>query len=279
MAFTKAAEVAALVKRHVLPGVVVSIGQAEGVPGLEVVIRGFSHPDDGMSRLWHIELRGPSGPMLDMVIIGLRKAGFELSGSAPLLKGVLTQVLDRVERARMNAAARKQEEQIEKAQFKAELSAETMDVQREAARQIEEPREKLASLEEMVGDIALMPSPRGPQGPAGPAGQDGKDGTAADLEDAELKDLGVVLSVDAEDRQVLTWKDGKMAAPLCPPRLWRHLQRRRRRRRRWWHLRRVRRQVSVSTRWATRSRTLAHSRTCSRASPRSRSIPTAASGH
>ena len=217
MAFTKAAEVAALVKRHTLPGVVISIGQSQGVVGVEIIVLGFSHPDDGMSRLWHVELRGPSGAMLDLIIIGLRKAGFELSGSAPLLNGVLTQVLDRVERARMNAATRKQEERVEKAQFKAELSAETLGVQREASRQIDELKEKLASLEEMMSDFALMPQPRGPQGPAGRDGKDGENGTPASLDDAELKDLGDVLSVDAEERQVLTWKDSKWQ-PLHVPR-------------------------------------------------------------
>ncbi len=87
MAFTKAAEVAGLVKRHVLPGVVISLGEAQGVPGIEVVVKGFSHPEDGMSRVWYIHLLGQSGMMLDLIIRGLRKAGFEMSGSAPLMRG------------------------------------------------------------------------------------------------------------------------------------------------------------------------------------------------
>jgi hypothetical protein len=74
MAFSKAAEVASLVARSVLPGVVVSIGAPQGAQGIEVVVRGFTHPEDGMSRVWHIHLLGQSGIMLELTIRGLRKA-------------------------------------------------------------------------------------------------------------------------------------------------------------------------------------------------------------
>ena len=217
MAFTKAAEVAALVKRHVLPGVVVSIGEAQGSPGIEVVVRGYKHPDDGFSRLWLIDLIGNSSAMLDLTIVGLRKAGFDMRGAAPLMRGVLTQMLTRVEIAAMRQAKRDQDRKVEKAQLKADLQAETLQAKQQSQEQIEVLRDEVTGLKEMVGDLALMPQPRGPQGPAGPAGKDGEDGTAVDLGDAELKDLGDVLSVDAEERQVLTWKDGKWQ-PLYVPR-------------------------------------------------------------
>ena len=68
----------------------------------------------------------------------------------------------------------------------------------------------------MIDDIALMPQPRGPQGAPGRDGVDGKDGSVLDLSEAELKDLGDVLDVEAQDRQVLTWKDGKWQ-PLYVP--------------------------------------------------------------
>ena len=115
MAFTKAIQVADLIKRNVLPGVVVSVGEAQGSPGIEVVVKGFSHPDDGMSRLWIIDLIGSSGMMLDLVITGLRKAGFEFRGAAPLMRGVLTQLLSRVEIAQMRAKQRELDSKKEKA--------------------------------------------------------------------------------------------------------------------------------------------------------------------
>ena len=217
MAFTQAKQVAELVKRHVLPGVVVSVGKAQGAP-LEVVIRGFRHPEDGLSRLWLIDLIGQSGVMLDMVIIGLRKAGFEMSGAAPLMRGVLTQMLTRVEIAKMRAREREVEKKKEKAEFKAELQAETLIAQQDVSKEIEGIRDEITGLREMFDDIALMPAPRGKQGPAGRDGVDGKDGSVVELSEAKLSDLGDVLDAVPEERQVLTYKDNKWQ-PLYVPTL------------------------------------------------------------
>lgn len=209
MAFTKAVQVADLITRNVLPGVVVSIGEAQGLPGIEVVVKGFSHPDDGMSRLWHIDLIGQSGMMLDLTITGLGKIGFSFRGASPLMRGVLTQPLSRVEVAQMRAKQREIDNKKEKAQFKAELQAETLLEQESRSKAVEELQDEITGLREMIDDIALMPQPRGPQGRPGRDGVDGKDGTVLDLSEAELADLGNVLDVQAQDKQVLTYKDGK----------------------------------------------------------------------
>lgn len=218
MAFTKATEVAALIKRSVLPGVAISIGQAAGAAGIEIVVRGFSHPEDGMSRVWHIELIGASGQMLDIVIVGLRKAGFELAGVAPLMKGRLTQILSNVERAKMKAAARERERKAEQATMKAELSAATEQVQKAGSEQIDALRDEITGLRELIDDIGLMPQPRGPRGPAGPVGADGKDGSPVDLSEAALSDLGDVMKSTPEEGQVLTWRN-QTWQPLFSPKL------------------------------------------------------------
>ena len=215
MAFTKAAEVASLVKRHVLPGVVISLGEAQGVPGIEVVVKGFSHPEDGMSRVWHIHLLGQSGMMLDLIIRGLRKAGFSMSGSAPLLRGTLTQVLTRAEMAQMRQAARDKDRQKKEQLVKAEIQA-TATVAQATNNEIEVLRAELDRLKEMIEDMALMPTPRGPRGFAGEAGAPGKDGSTLDLENALLSDLGDVDDTKPEERFVLTWSGGKWK-PLRAP--------------------------------------------------------------
>jgi uncharacterized membrane protein len=207
MAFTKAAEVANLVKRHVLPGVVISLGSAQGVAGIEVVVKGYSHPEDGMSRVWHVHLLGQSGMMLDLIIRGLRKAGFEMSGSAPLMRGRLTQVLSRAEVAQMRQAVRdanrNQKEILQKAEIQAAAT-----VAHATNGELETLRSEVDRLKEMIEDMALMPTPRGLRGPAGVNGRDGLDGTA-NLEAAALGDIGDVSDETPLDQMVLTWRDGK----------------------------------------------------------------------
>ena len=220
MAFTKAIDVAAHVKRHVLPGVVVSVGQAQGDPGIEVIVRGFSHPEDGMSRVWHIELIGRSGMMLDLVIMGLRKAGFEMAGEAPLMKGRLTQVLNRAEVAQLRAAARESDRKKSEALVKAEVQA-AASVAQATSQEIEHLKAEIDRLKEMLEDMALMPTPRGPRGPQGAPGApgaDGRDGSALDLKEAVLADLGDVSEAQPEERMVLTWSGGQWK-PLYVPRM------------------------------------------------------------
>ena len=207
MAFTKAAEVASLVKRHVLPGVVISLGAAQGVPGIEVVVKGYSHPEDGMSRVWHIHLLGRSGMMLDLIIRGLRKAGFEMSGAAPLMKGTLTQVLTRAEVAKMRQAVRDADRSKKEILQQAEIQA-AATVAHATNDELEAMRAEVDRLKEMIEDMALMPTPRGARGPAGADGKDGAD-AIANLESAALGDIGDVSDEEPLDRMVLTWKDGK----------------------------------------------------------------------
>ena len=207
MAFTKAAEVANLVKRHVLPGVVISLGAAQGVPGIEVVVKGYSHPEDEMSRVWHIHLLGQSGMMLDLIIRGLRKAGFEMSGSAPLMRGTLTQVLSRAEVAKMRQAQRDADRSQKEILQKAEIQA-AATVAHATNSELETLRSEVDRLKEMIEDMALMPTPRGARGPAGINGKDGAD-AIANLESAALGDIGDVSDEEPLDRMVLTWKDGK----------------------------------------------------------------------
>lgn len=216
MAFTKAADVAKLVKRHVLPGVVISLGQPQGAPGIEVVVRGYSHPEDGMSRVWHIHLIGRSGMMLDLVIRGLRKAGFEMSGSAPLMKGALTQVLTRAEAAQLRQVARDEDRKKKEALVSAEVQA-AATVAQATSNEIDTLRAELDRLKEMIEDMALLPTPKGARGPAGKDGQDGKDGSAVDLAEAALSDLGDVSDEIPGERMVLTWSGGQWK-PLYVPR-------------------------------------------------------------
>lgn len=207
MAFTRAAEVANLIKRHVLPGVAISLGEAQGVTGIQIVIKGHTHPEDGMSRVWYIHLLGQSGMMLDLTIKGLRKAGFEMSGSAPLMRGRLVQLLSRAEVAKMRQADRELERQKNEHLVNAEIQA-TASVAHAANSELEVLRSELDRLKEMIEDMALMPTPRGPRGPAGRDGRDGAD-AAANLESAALGDIGDVSSEEPLERMVLTWKDGK----------------------------------------------------------------------
>lgn len=217
MAFTQAKQVADLVKRSVLPGVEISIGKSRGVEGIEVVVRGYQHPEDGMTRLWIIDLIGQSGMMLDLVIMGLRKAGFDMRGSAPMMKGVLTEVLTRQEIAQMRAKEREDRRKKEEVEFQAKLQGETLAVSKHANEKIGKLEEEIDRLKQMIEDMALLPQPRGPRGEDGRDGRDGKDGSIAELADAELSDLGDVLKTRAEERQVLTFKDGKWQ-PLYVPR-------------------------------------------------------------
>jgi hypothetical protein len=208
MAFTKAAEVAALIKRHVLPGVAISIGQALSGPGIEVVVKGFTHPEDGMSRVWHIHLLGQSGMMLDLIIRGLRKAGFEMSGSAPLMRGALTQVLNRAEVAGMRQAARDAERSKVENLQKAEIQA-AATVAHAANSEIETLRNEVDRLKELIEDMALLPAARGARGPQGEKGEVGADGSPAGLSDAALGDLGDVSDETPLEHMVLTWREGQ----------------------------------------------------------------------
>lgn len=216
MAYTQARQVAALVKRSVLDGVTVSIGKSEQVGGIEVVIRRFDHPEDGLSRRWFIDVLGRSGMELDLVLAGLRKAGFDLQGSAPLMTGVLTQVLTPFELERQKKRREKEEKEKEKVQFKAELQAETLIARQDSRSELEELREEVQRLKEMIEDMALLPQRRGPAGPAGEPGPAGRDGAASDLAAASLSDLGDVSDREPEERQVLTWKEGSWQALYVP---------------------------------------------------------------
>lgn len=216
MAYTQAKQVAALVKRSVLDGVTVSIGKSEQVGGIEIVIRRFDHPEDGLSRRWFIDVLGRSGMELDLVLAGLRKAGFDLSGSAPLMTGVLTQILTPFELERLKKKREKEETAKEKAQFKAELQAETLIARQDSRSELEELREEVQRLKEMIEDMALLPQRRGPAGPAGEPGPAGRDADPADLAAASLSDLGDVSDREPEERQVLTWKEGSWQALYVP---------------------------------------------------------------
>lgn len=208
MAFTKAAEVASLIQSYVLPGVLISIGeQAANGEGVEIVVRGSSHPEDGMSRVWHVLLAGQSSTMLDLSIIGLRKAGFELTGSSPLMKGTLTQVLTRAEVAGMRAAAREKEQQKRDILTKADIAAAASTAQSTSS-ELDVLRSEVERLKELVEDLQLMPS-RGPRGLQGQPGAAGKDGSPSDLDEAELSDLGDVSREEPLDGMVLTWKEGE----------------------------------------------------------------------
>ena len=215
MAFTKAAEVASLVKRHVLPGVVISLGEAQGISGIEVVIKGFSHPEDGMSRVWHIHLLGQSGMMLDLVIRGLRKAGFEMSGSAPLIRGRLTQILNRAEVAGMRQAVRDAERNKKEVLQKAEIQA-AATVAHEANSELEQLRGEVDRLKELIEDMALLPAARGARGPQGASGKDGVNGSELDLDDASLSDLGNVSDERPLEKMVLTWTDNMWRPSKVP---------------------------------------------------------------
>ena len=205
MAFSRAIEVADLIRGLLIPGVPVSVGEAEGTGELEVVVRGFQDPEDGMSRVWYIELIGPSGVELDLVIAVLRRMGFDLSGSSPLISGTLTQPLTR-EQIQEKASKRLElEKQVEKAHFRAEIAAEASS----AAAGIEGLKEEIEELKQAVEDMSLMPQAKGVKGPPGPPGRDGADGSLLALSEASIGDLGDVSDQTPEERNVLTWVNGE----------------------------------------------------------------------
>ena len=221
MAFTRATDLAKKIQAVVLPGVTVSVGNSQRIDGLEVVVRGFSHPEDGMSRVWTISLIGPSGLELDLVITALRKLGFEMRGEAPIMRGTLSEVLSAAERSRLKRKEEQLEAAAQKATERAELQAETYLVQQSADRQIEELKEQLEAMRQQLEDLTLLPQPRGPAGPAGepgPAGRDGVDLVATEAELNDLQDVQLGGDIPLEAGQVLTW-DGSSWANLYVPQL------------------------------------------------------------
>ena len=202
MAISRALEVANLLREFLLPGIAVSVGGATGNGELEVVVRGFEDPEDGMSRVWYIELIGRSGMELDLAIAALRKLGFDLSGSAPLISGTLTQPLTKQQISQKAAKQVRQEKLVEKAHFRAELAA-------EATAGVEQLREEVERLKQAIEDMALLPQPRGVTGPAGKPGRDGADGSPLQLDEASISDLGDVSDQAPEERNVLTWVNGE----------------------------------------------------------------------
>ena len=205
MAFSRAIEVADLIRGLLIPGVPVSVGQADGISELEVVVRGFQDPEDGMSRIWYIELIGPSGVELDLVIAVLRRMGFDLSGSSPLISGTLTQPLTREQIQEKASKQLELEKQVEKAHFRAEIAAEAAG----ASAGIEGLKEEIDQLKQAVEDMSLMPQAKGVKGPPGPPGRDGADGSLLALNEASIGDLGDVSDQTPEERNVLTWVNGE----------------------------------------------------------------------
>lgn len=205
MAYSRAIEVANLIRTMLLPGIMVSVGEAVGGGSLEVVVRGFRDPEDGLSRVWYIELIGPSGMELDLTITALRKLGFDLRGASPLITGQLTQPLTRQQLSQKVEKRAEEKKLVEKANLKAEIAAETS----VATAGIEELREEVERLKQLIEDMALMPQPRGPQGVEGPAGRDGLDGQPLQLNDASITDLSDVSELPPEERNVLTWVNGQ----------------------------------------------------------------------
>ena len=221
MAFTRATDLAKKIQAVVLPGVTVSVGNSQRIDGLEVVVRGFSHPEDGMSRVWTITLIGPSGLELDLVITALRKLGFQMQGEAPIMRGTLSEVLSAAERSGLKRKEEQLEAAAQKATERAELQAETYLVQQSADRQIEELKEQLEAMRQQLEDLTLLPQPRGPAGPAGepgPAGRDGVDLVATEAELNDLQDVQLGGDIPLEAGQVLTW-DGSSWANLYVPQL------------------------------------------------------------
>lgn len=208
MAFTKASQVADLIRSRVIPGVAVSIGTATGA-AMEAVVKGYEHPPDGMSRRWRVDLLGPSGDLLDLTISSLRKSGFHFSGEAPIMRGSLTEALSKKEVAQLRASKRAKERQIDQqknqAEAKAHAYAEAALVKSELSNKINKLEEELERLRESLDDVLLMPQPRGAQGPAGKDGKDGRDGEIAGLSDAKLQDVGDINNRVPEPGDVIMW--------------------------------------------------------------------------
>lgn len=205
MAYSRAIEVANLIRTMLLPGVMVSVGESVGGGQLEVVVRGFRDPEDGMSRVWYVDLIGPSGMELDLTITALRKLGFDLTGASPLITGRLSQPLTRDQLNLKTTKAAAEKQAVDRANLKAEIAAETSI----ATAGIEELRDEVERLKQLIEDMALMPQPRGPVGPAGEAGRDGLDGVPLQLNDASISDLGDVSGIPPEEQNVLTWVNGE----------------------------------------------------------------------
>ena len=152
-----------------------------------------------MSRVWYVELIGPSGMELDLTITALRKLGFDLKGASPMITGTLTQPLTKKQLSAKVEQQAKQDRAVEKANLKAEIAAETS----VATAGIEELREEVERLKQLIEDMALLPQPRGPAGPAGEPGRDGLDGQPLQLNDATLSDLGDVSELPRGAQRVL----------------------------------------------------------------------------
>ena len=215
MAFSKASQLAKFLKARLLDEVAVSVGQSKGLLP-EVVIKGFDHPDDGMSRRWHIDINSESGLGLDMIIKTLRKAGFNLTGSAPQMKGTISQALDRREQQQLKEVQIKNEIKGEQSELKNTM----LRMDRATSQRFEDLAMELQKLREFVEDLQLIPI-KGPKGDPGEPGKDGKDGTAGydgkdftleALQDAGLSNLKDVSQKRPSDGDVLMWRNGKWTA-------------------------------------------------------------------
>ncbi len=208
MAFTKASQVAELIRTRVIPGVVVSIGAATGA-AMEAVVKGYEHPPDGLSRRWLIDLLGPSGDLLDLTIASLRKSGFDFTGEAPIMRGSLSQALTKKEVAQLRASnrekERKQDDLKHRAESRAHAYAEAAMVKSELTSKISKLEEEIERLRESLDDVLLMPQPRGPQGAPGKDGKDGRDGEIAGLSDAKLQDVGDIDERAPVPGDVIMW--------------------------------------------------------------------------
>lgn len=215
MAYTRAVEVAKLIQSVVVDGVAVSISKRSVFVGVEVVVRGFRHDPEGLSRSWLIELFGTSSIELDLTIRALRKLGFALSGSSPEMKGRLTQALTKAERRSLETRKKEKAQAVTKAKEKAEITAETFIVKQDSDQKIKALAEQIIEIRQNVEDITLI-KPRGERGRPGEAGADGKDGDVADLAEAQLSNIGDVSEEAAVNGQVLTWRDGQWCPRAIP---------------------------------------------------------------
>ena len=215
MAFSKASQLAKFLKARLLDEVAVSVGRSKGLLP-EVVIKGFDHPEDGMSRRWHIDINSESGIGLDMMIKTLKKAGFDLSGSAPQIKGTISQALNRTEQQQLKEVQVKNEIKGEQTELKNTM----LRMDRVTSQRFEDMQAELIKLREFVEDMQLIPI-KGPKGDPGEPGTPGKDGTAGydgkdfsleALQDAGLSQLKDVSKKRPSDGDVLMWRNGKWTA-------------------------------------------------------------------
>jgi len=204
---------ARLLRSRAFPGVSVSIGRARGLDGIELVIRARpEYPVDGLSRIWFVDLLGPSGPELDLILAELERLGFVINGSAPLMNAWLMEVIPKEEaRARARSSAR-EALALAKSQQDALVAA------REASMtaEMQSMRDEIEGLRLMVQDLMLVPRPRGLPGPPGPPGPPGEPGMPGELgainggpAECRLSELIDVSAEPPQEMDILSWVGGQ----------------------------------------------------------------------